>query len=172
MNDRTGRRLSRARLGSDSVIEACPNKNRHEQQYLCRKVFLVKASAACLLVVLAASVLLAEGGAFHNAPPFTRTMKNAVRADPAAIRAGRGIYSNYCENCHGVNGRGTAGASKLSTGPTQGASAGEVFWFISNGEPSKGMPSWGHLPARQRWQLVTYLQSLGKTKRLIAGNAK
>jgi mono/diheme cytochrome c family protein len=135
-------------------------------------VFLVKASTACFFVVLAASVLLAEAATFHNAPPFTRTMKNAVRADSAAIRAGSGIYANYCENCHGVNGRGTPGASKLSTGPTQGATAGEVFWFISNGEPSKGMPSWGHLTARQRWQLVTYIQSLGKTKRLVSGKTK
>jgi len=25
---------------------------------------------------------------------------------------------------------------------------------------SRGMPSWAHLPAERRWQIVTYLRSL------------
>jgi mono/diheme cytochrome c family protein len=48
----------------------------------------------------------------------------------------------------------------VSQGPTQSASDGEVFWFITTGAPDKGMPSWSTLPERQRWQIVTYLKSL------------
>jgi mono/diheme cytochrome c family protein len=48
----------------------------------------------------------------------------------------------------------------VSQGPTQSASDGEVFWFITTGAADKGMPSWSTLPERQRWQLVTYLRSL------------
>ena len=47
----------------------------------------------------------------------------------------------------------------LSQGPTQSASDGEVFWFITTGAVDKGMPSWSVLSERQRWQLVTYLKS-------------
>jgi hypothetical protein len=48
----------------------------------------------------------------------------------------------------------------VSQGPTQSASDGEVFWFITTGAIDKGMPSWSTLSERQRWQLVTYLKSL------------
>jgi mono/diheme cytochrome c family protein len=48
----------------------------------------------------------------------------------------------------------------VSQGPTQSASDGEVFWFITTGAVEKGMPSWGSLSERQRWQLVSYLKSL------------
>jgi mono/diheme cytochrome c family protein len=48
----------------------------------------------------------------------------------------------------------------LSQGPTQSASDGEVFWFITTGAVDKGMPSWSSLSERQRWQLVSYLRSL------------
>jgi mono/diheme cytochrome c family protein len=48
----------------------------------------------------------------------------------------------------------------VSQGPTQSASDGEVFWFITTGAVDKGMPSWSTLSERQRWQLVSYLKSL------------
>jgi len=48
----------------------------------------------------------------------------------------------------------------VSQGPTQSASDGEVFWFITTGAVGKGMPSWSTLSERQRWQLVSYLKSL------------
>lgn len=48
----------------------------------------------------------------------------------------------------------------VSQGPTQSASDGEVFWFITTGAVDKGMPSWSALPERQRWQIVSYLKSL------------
>jgi mono/diheme cytochrome c family protein len=48
----------------------------------------------------------------------------------------------------------------LAQGPTQSASNGEVFWFITTGAVDKGMPSWSTLSERQRWQLVAYLKSL------------
>ncbi len=48
----------------------------------------------------------------------------------------------------------------LSQGPTQSASDGEVFWFITTGATDKGMPCGSTLPERQRWQLVIDLKSL------------
>jgi glucose/arabinose dehydrogenase len=34
-----------------------------------------------------------------------------------------------------------------------------VFWFITRGDQDNGMPAWASLPAKHRWQIVTYLQS-------------
>jgi glucose/arabinose dehydrogenase len=49
----------------------------------------------------------------------------------------------------------------LAKGPTQSASDGAIFWFVTQGDPNNGMPSWSSLSEPQRWQLVTYLKALG-----------
>ena len=35
-----------------------------------------------------------------------------------------------------------------------------MFWFITRGDKENGMPAWASLPAKQRWQIVTYLKSM------------
>jgi len=42
------------------------------------------------------------------------------------------------------------------------ATPGEIFWVITNGVVRRGMPSWSRLPEIQRWQIVTYLESLNR----------
>jgi hypothetical protein len=37
---------------------------------------------------------------------------------------------------------------------------GVLFWKISNGNTSRGMPSFSKLPELQRWQLVLYIRTL------------
>jgi glucose/arabinose dehydrogenase len=49
----------------------------------------------------------------------------------------------------------------LSHGPSQSASDGELFWFITKGDVSNGMPPWASLPEQDRWAIVSYLKSLG-----------
>jgi mono/diheme cytochrome c family protein len=79
--------------------------------------------------------------------------------------AGRGrcrlkVYATNCGSCHGTGGGGTGNVPALSEGPTQSATDGDVFWFITTGAVDNGMPSWASLTARQRWQTVTYMKSL------------
>jgi cytochrome c553 len=40
------------------------------------------------------------------------------------------------------------------------AKQGEIFWVITSGVVSHGMPSWAKLPEIQRWQIVAFLGSL------------
>jgi hypothetical protein len=47
----------------------------------------------------------------------------------------------------------------LTTALVKNAAPGELFWFITNGDLNKGMPSWSQLPKQQRWQIVTFLES-------------
>jgi hypothetical protein len=43
----------------------------------------------------------------------------------------------------------------------QQATPGTLFWILTNGVVRRGMPVWSKLPEPQRWQIVTYLKSLG-----------
>ena len=121
--------------------------------------FLSVTISAALLIFLA-SRLVAQDVHFHNAPASSNQLKNPYAGQPSAAAAGARVYATNCGSCHGVKGRGTGNIPQLSEGPTQSASDGEVFWFITNGAVDNGMPSWASLPERQRWQIVTYLKSL------------
>jgi len=43
----------------------------------------------------------------------------------------------------------------------QTAEPGAIFWILTNGVVWRGMPVWSKLPEPQRWQLVSYIKSLG-----------
>ncbi len=124
-----------------------------------RSYFLIAAIGAIVLNV-PASIVIAQDAHFHNVPASSNQLKNPYAGQPTAAVAGSRVYATNCGSCHGIKGRGTGSIPPLSEGPTQSASDGEVFWFITNGAVDNGMPSWASLPARQRWQIVTYLKSL------------
>jgi mono/diheme cytochrome c family protein len=124
-----------------------------------RSCFLIAVISAILLN-FPASILIAQDGHFHNAPASSNQLKNPYAGQPAGAAAGSRLYATNCGSCHGIKGRGTGSIPPLSEGPTQSASDGEVFWFIATGAADHGMPAWGTLPERQRWQIVTYLKSL------------
>jgi glucose/arabinose dehydrogenase len=101
---------------------------------------------------------------FHNAPDSTRELKNPFEGQATAVQAGRRIYARNCLSCHGKTGQGTGNVPSLVEAKLDGVPAGEVFWFITRGSKKNGMPSWAALPARQRWQVVTYVMSLGNSQ--------
>jgi glucose/arabinose dehydrogenase len=117
-------------------------------------------SAAVFICIVRASTLLAEDAPFHNAPASSNQLTNPYAGQQAAITAGSRLYAMNCGSCHGIKGRGTGNIPPLAHGPTQSASDGEVFWFITTGSVNNGMPSWASLPEQKRWQIVTYLKSL------------
>ena len=42
---------------------------------------------------------------------------------------------------------------------------GALFWILTNGVGRRGMPVWSKLPEPQRWQIVSYLKSLGPAEK-------
>jgi mono/diheme cytochrome c family protein len=124
-----------------------------------RSYFLIAAVSAIVLN-FPASKLEAQDARFHNAPTSSNQLKNPYAGQPAGAAAGSRLYATDCGSCHGIKGHGTGNIPPVSEGPTQSASDGEVFWFITTGAVDNGMPSWASLPERQRWQIVTYLKSL------------
>ena len=108
--------------------------------------------------------LHAQAGGFHDAPPAASRVKNPFAGKPDAAQAGANLYAKKCSLCHGDKGQGVANIPALSKNPTQSATDGAIFWFITKGAPGNGMPAWSALSAEERWQIVTYLKSLGSGK--------
>jgi glucose/arabinose dehydrogenase len=112
------------------------------------------------MAVLATAVSLsAQTPPFHNAPASAAAEENPY-AGQSNAQAGMALYQQNCSSCHGQNAQGTGNIPALATGSTQSAKPGEIFWFITHGDISNGMPAWASLPVQQRWQIVTYLKEL------------
>ncbi len=110
--------------------------------------------------LLFSGILVAQNARFHDAPASADSLKDPFARQSQAIAAGADLFVTKCASCHGPNGVGQGNVPSLAHGPAQAAPDGEVFWFITQGNVTDGMPSWASLPAQQRWQLVSYVKSL------------
>lgn len=94
-------------------------------------------------------------------PEKARLKRNPLEEDPEAAVAGRILYEQRCAECHGGAGEGSRKGPSLRASEVQNAEPGAIFWVLTNGVVRKGMPVWSKLPEPQRWQLVSYIKSLG-----------
>ena len=122
--------------------------------------FLTLKAVPVLLVSLFFLAPLQAADNFHNAPASAKQDKNPFEGQASAAEAGRPLYVKSCSACHGKTGKGSGNVPSLVDGKLKGVSAGEVFWFVTHGSPSDGMPAWDFLPADQRWQIVSYVTTL------------
>ena len=121
---------------------------------------IVSLAIVCaILWILESSRLAAQSSRFHDAPASGDQMKNPYAGQASAAAAGQKLYATRCASCHGVNGQGTGNVPALAQSTLRAVPDGELFWFITNGSVSNGMPSWASLPKQERWQIVTYLES-------------
>jgi len=97
---------------------------------------------------------------FHNAPASAAGQENPF-SGPTNAQAGGELYQQKCAACHGQTAQGSGNIPALASGPAHAAKPGELFWYITRGDLENGMPSWASLPEQQRWQVVSYLKSLG-----------
>jgi mono/diheme cytochrome c family protein len=100
--------------------------------------------------------------AIAEAPYRTREWQNPYEGQPDSIAAGKKLYLRHCAECHAQDARGRGRAVNLRSPGVQNATPGELVWFLANGNLAGGMPSWSGLPVERRWQIVTYLKSLGR----------
>lgn len=112
----------------------------------------------------------------QKAPEKARAKKNPLEKDPDAIAAGAILFEQHCAECHGDSAGGGKKGPSLRVAEVQSAEPGAVFWILTNGVVRKGMPVWSKLPEPQRWQLVSFIKSLGaapvKTEAAPATQAK
>ena len=104
----------------------------------------------------------------EKAPAKYRAKLNPLAKDKDSIPAGKILFEEHCAECHGETASGTKKAPSLRAREIQAAAPGSLFWILSNGIVRRGMPVWSKLPEPQRWQLVTFIQSLGPAD--AAGN--
>jgi len=101
-------------------------------------------------------------------PAEARQLRNPLNARPDSsdVAAGRQLYQQHCEICHGYDGFGKTEAggglypspTNLRSEKTTGRTAGELFYLIRNGVRNTGMPGW-QFTDQQTWQLVSYIRN-------------
>ncbi len=107
----------------------------------------------------------AKHGAYYSelakAPEKARAKRNPMEKGPDAVAAGRNLFEQHCAECHGNAAQGGKKGPSLRATEVQNAEPGALFWVLTNGVVRRGMPVWSKLPEPQRWQLVSYIKSLG-----------
>lgn len=101
----------------------------------------------------------------EKAPKKAVARRNPLERDPDAVSAGANLYDQHCAECHGELAEGSRKGPSLRSGPVHQATEGTLFWILTNGVVRRGMPVWSKLPEPQRWQLVSYLKSLGAAEK-------
>jgi mono/diheme cytochrome c family protein len=99
----------------------------------------------------AAEVLIATWLLQESVPTAAKKMVNPLGGDPADIAAGRNIFRQKCEICHGYDGSGKTevGAGQYPRPPALQANIaampdGEIFYHIRNGIRNTGMVDAGY----------------------------
>ena len=85
--------------------------------------------------------------------------KNPVEGDPAAIRAGMGLFRGRCADCHGMDARGVRGPDITQVWASGRTDVG-LFKTIRAGVPGTEMPANPRIADYEMWQLLAYLRTL------------
>jgi cbb3-type cytochrome c oxidase subunit III len=88
------------------------------------------------------------------------TVKNPFAGDPAAIAAGRDLYAQTCQACHGGEARGDRGPALATGNFRHGGEDNDLFQTIRTGVPGTQMPAFAALPTDTIWRIIAYLRSL------------
>ncbi|HWF45733.1 MAG TPA: PQQ-dependent dehydrogenase, methanol/ethanol family [Bryobacteraceae bacterium] len=87
-------------------------------------------------------------------------LPNPFAGNPAAIAAGKTLFGQVCQACHGPEGLGGRGPSLVSGNLSHGNRDGMIFANIRSGIPGTEMPAFSQFSTEQVWQLVAYLRSI------------
>lgn len=123
------------------------------------------------LFIVSSALAQANDGATHGhrqsvyaplmqVPEAARTRNNPFEGDTRESTAGGKLFDQHCSDCHGRKAGGTRRGPSLLRDEVQQATPGTLFWVLTNGVVRHGMPVWSKLPEQERWQIVTFVQSL------------
>ncbi len=135
-----------------------------------------QTAAICAGVGVALLGMLAYVVAVPAYPTTFAATTEPYTAD--VIMRGRQVYLGNCVVCHGETGHGDGpGAGVLPIAPadlsaphTEDHTAGDMFWWISNGMPSGAMPGVGDaISDEDKWAVINYVRALssGYTGRYV-----
>jgi mono/diheme cytochrome c family protein len=98
--------------------------------------------------------------ALAKVPAKARPLVNPLEGRSDDLAAGGKLFEQHCAECHGHHANGGRRGPSLRVAEVQKATAGALFFVLSNGVVRRGMPDWSKLPEMERWQIVTFLESL------------
>ncbi|MGB9235341.1 MAG: c-type cytochrome [Terriglobales bacterium] len=131
------------------------------------KILAILFAASCITLAPAQQTAIAQSehnqstyAALAKAPESALARTNPFAGNPREIAAGGKLFEQHCAECHGPKGGGTRHGASLLRTEVQQAPPGALFWILTNGVVRRGMPVWSKLPEQQRWQIVTFLESL------------
>lgn len=105
----------------------------------------------------------------RHAPATAKKLKNPLTATEENIDAGHALFNRNCASCHGEDGKAkTDVAEAMKVKPSDltghamhGITDGEIYWVVTNGIKTSGMPA---LKAKtkpdERWQMTLYVKHL------------
>ncbi|HVM76407.1 MAG TPA: c-type cytochrome [Candidatus Saccharimonadales bacterium] len=132
-----------------------------------RRVRMVVIGAMLLASVAS---FAADGSWLKHVPDADRKRVNPFAGQSDAAAAGERLFGDHCAKCHGEDALGRGKRPSLRSDRVQHATDGEIFWLLKNGNLVKGMPTWAALPEPMRWQIITFIKSLGPNAGEDAGN--
>src|SRR5437870_6476758 len=88
--------------------------------------------------------------------------RNPLAGNPEAIAAGKKLFEESCQICHGGDARGGRGPALAAGDFLHGSDDGQIFQNIHEGIAGTQMPAFDMLP-NEMWQLVSYIRSLSGT---------
>jgi putative heme-binding domain-containing protein len=94
--------------------------------------------------------------------PLEPTARPKVTADE--IARGRTLFEAQCAYCHGADGAGGRGANLARPVLRHAATDEALFRVVNRGIPGSDMPG-NAMSARETWQVVAFVRSLGQVKR-------
>ena len=116
--------------------------------------------AALILIGSGAALAAANGDWMTKVPDKDRARTNPIAQETDAAAIGAKLFRQNCASCHGTHAEGHRSKPSLHSERVHQATDGELFWLLTNGNMSKGMPSWSRLPEEQRWDVVSYLKRI------------
>ncbi|MDP2743987.1 MAG: c-type cytochrome [Dehalococcoidia bacterium] len=122
---------------------------------------LLGVLAAVLLLTAFAVAVLAQSA---EVPPPYAGLKNPFPWDDTSAQAAGKQEYQRCAFCHGATGNNISSAKFSTAAYSRGLQERPdyYFWVVSEGRMDKGMPPFkSSLSNEQRWQLLTYIWSLG-----------
>ena len=129
---------------------ASPKRHRRNS---CLRLSVV-LGAVGLLTVAGGLRIYGQGGS--GVPD---AMKNPFADNPQAAAAGKQLYQQTCQGCHGGEARGDRGPA-LTGGFQHGSTDTDLFQNVRTGIPGTQMPAFNQLPTDSVWRIITYLRTL------------
>jgi mono/diheme cytochrome c family protein len=113
-----------------------------------------------------------KSGSGWTLPPDAASRKSPLTVDDKVLAAGKNVFKNKCQRCHGPSGRGDGQDADPDnqqdmdlTNPKHADRNpdGVIFYKVSNGRKKPKMPAFkDELSEQQIWSVVAYVQTLRK----------